>query len=82
MSFATRNALLTVIAKARNWIDDLASGKAASFAEIAKHKGKVERHIRFLASLAFLSLALVAAIANDDASRPVSQSARSPRLRL
>jgi hypothetical protein len=47
-----RHVLLTAIAKARAWIADLAEGRAASFAEIAKHEGKVERHIRLLAPLA------------------------------
>jgi site-specific DNA recombinase len=55
MSVEERDALLTAIAKARVWIGDLALGRAASFAEIAKREGKVERHIRLLAPLAFVS---------------------------
>ena len=47
--------LLTAIAKARAWIDGLVEGRALSFAEIAKREGKVERHIRLLAPLAFVS---------------------------
>ena len=46
-----REALLIAIAKARQWIDDLAHGRAASFAVIARREGKVERHIRLLAPL-------------------------------
>jgi site-specific DNA recombinase len=49
------DVLLTAIAKARAWIADIADGRAASFAEIAKREGKVERHIRLLAPLAFVS---------------------------
>jgi site-specific DNA recombinase len=62
MTPAARDALLTAIAKARSWIDDLLSGKVASFAEIAEREGKVERHIRFLAPLAFLSPRVIAEI--------------------
>jgi hypothetical protein len=50
-----REALLIAIAKARQWIDDLAHGRAANFALIARWEGKVERHIRLLAPLAFVS---------------------------
>lgn len=51
----SRDLLLTAIAKARAWIDDLVEGRIACFAEIAKQEGKVERHVRFLAPLAFVS---------------------------
>ena len=47
--------LLTAIAKAHTWIDDLAEGRTGSFAEIARKEGKVERHIRLLAQLACVS---------------------------
>jgi len=55
--------LLSAIAKARAWIEELAQGRAASFAEIAEREGKAERHIRFLAPLAFVSPRIVLAIA-------------------
>jgi site-specific DNA recombinase len=57
-----RDVLLTAIAKARAWIADIAEGRAASFAEIAKREGKVERHIRLLAPLAFVSPRFVSGI--------------------
>ena len=57
-----RDTLLTAIAKARLWMSDLVEGRAASFHEIAEREGKVERHIRFLAPLAFLSPRIVEAI--------------------
>jgi hypothetical protein len=63
----TRDALLSAIAKARVWIDDLANGKAASFAEIAEREGKVERHVRFLAPLAFVSPKIAPAIVDGSA---------------
>jgi site-specific DNA recombinase len=63
-----RDALLIAIAKARAWIDDLIEGRVASFAEIARHEGKVERHIRFLAPLAFVSPAIISNIIAGDAA--------------
>lgn len=66
MTPAGRNALLTAVAKARRWIEELASGDTASLMEIAQREGKVERHIRSLASLAFLSPKIIEAIANGD----------------
>jgi DNA invertase Pin-like site-specific DNA recombinase len=51
----TRESLLIAIANARAWIDDIVDGHAESFGEIAKRKGRVERHIRLLAPLAFVS---------------------------
>jgi site-specific DNA recombinase len=67
MSAENQDVLLTAIAKARAWIDDLAAGRAASFAEIASREGKVERHIRFLAPLAFVSPRIISAIAERSA---------------
>jgi hypothetical protein len=60
-STSLRNSdnLLRAIAKARAWIDDLTSGRAASFNEIAAREGLVERHVRLLAPLAFVSPLLV-----------------------
>src|SRR6266478_4121087 len=57
-----REALLIAIAKARQWMDDLAHGRVTSFAVIARREGKVERHIRLLAPLAFLSPRIVSAL--------------------
>jgi site-specific DNA recombinase len=82
MTPATRDALLTAIAKTRVWIDNLVSGKAASFAEIAEREGKVERHIRFLAPLAFVSPCVVAAIANGRAPADLTVSALGKALPL
>jgi site-specific DNA recombinase len=60
----SRDAILAAVARARVWIDDLASGRIQSFAEIARSEGKVERHIRLLAPLAFLPPRVLAAIAD------------------
>lgn len=63
----TRDALLKAIAKARRWIDDLRQGRHVSFAEIAQQEGQVERHIRLLAPLAFVSPQIVSAIVEGTA---------------
>src|SRR6185312_5855643 len=53
MSPQARDVLLRAIAKARSWVDDLATGRVSSFAEIAEREAKVARHVRFLTPLAF-----------------------------
>jgi len=62
-----REALLIAIAKARQWIDDLAHGRADSFAVISRREGKAERHIRLLAPLAFVSPRIVSALLDGTA---------------
>src|SRR5205085_12434687 len=57
-----REALLIAIAKARNWIDDLAHGRVATFAVIARREGMVERHIQLHAVLVILLPRLVSVI--------------------
>jgi site-specific DNA recombinase len=63
----SRDALLTAVAKARGWIDDVRLGRLASFAEIAEREAVGERHIRLLAPLAFLSPRIIAAIVDGAA---------------
>jgi hypothetical protein len=72
MNPAAREQLLSAIAKARAWIGELADGRAASFAEIAEREGKAERHIRFLAPLAFVAPRIVAAIADGSLSSDIN----------
>jgi hypothetical protein len=62
ISSEQRDTLLVAIAKARAWLDELVQGRADSFAVIAERESRVERHIRLLAPLAFVSPALVQAI--------------------
>jgi site-specific DNA recombinase len=57
-----RDALLMAIARARNWADDLAHGRVASCSVLARRERKVERHIRLLLPLAFLSPRIVAGL--------------------
>jgi site-specific DNA recombinase len=67
LSSATREALLGAVAKARIWIEELVDGRVASFAEIAEREGKVERYIRLLAPLAFVSPRIISAIMDGSA---------------
>jgi DNA invertase Pin-like site-specific DNA recombinase len=57
-----RDTLLMAIAKARNWVDELAHGREGSFAVLARREGKLERHIRRLLPLAFLSPRIVSGL--------------------
>ncbi len=67
MKVESRDALLTAIAKAQDWIDDIRLGRIAAFAEIARREGQGERHIRLLAPLAFVSPRIIAAIVDGTA---------------
>jgi len=62
-----REALLIAIAKARKWVDDVAHGRAVSFAAIARREGKIERQVRLRAPLAFLSPRIVSALLDGTA---------------
>jgi site-specific DNA recombinase len=62
-----RDALLTAIARARLWIEDMRHGRIASFADIASREHRDERYIRSLASLAFVSPRIVTAIVDGSA---------------
>ncbi len=44
------------------WNSEAGRGRVQSFAEIARHEGKVERHVRLLAPLAFTPPGMLAAI--------------------
>jgi site-specific DNA recombinase len=67
MKAENRDALLVAIGKASGWIDDIRYGRIASFIEIAQREGQGERYIRQLATLAFISPRIVAAIADGSA---------------
>jgi site-specific DNA recombinase len=62
MTPSRRDTLLMAIAKARKWIDEFAHGRVGSFAMLARREGKLERHIRLLAALAFVSPRIVSAL--------------------
>jgi site-specific DNA recombinase len=67
MTPSRRDALLMAIARARDWIDELANGRVGSFAMLARREGKLERHIRLLVPLAFLSPRIVSGLLDGTA---------------
>src|SRR5262249_17565621 len=75
-----RDALLGAIAKTRLWIDDLVEGRVGSFSEIAVREGKVERHIRLLAPLAFVSPRIVSEIFDSVAPADLTVTGLAKRL--
>jgi site-specific DNA recombinase len=61
-----REAVLAAIKRAKRWVDQLMTG--ASLSEIATQEEKSPRHIRLLASLAFVSPRVMSEIINGDRS--------------
>ena len=76
----SRDALLTAIVRARGWIDDVRVGRVASFAEIAEREAQGERHIRTLATLAFVSPRIIAAIVDGTAPADLTVSSLTQAL--
>ena len=60
-----RETLMIAIAKARKWVKDVERGQ--TFTDIADREGKAERHIRYLARLAFVSPRIITAIIDGTA---------------
>src|SRR5437660_1483811 len=67
MTPSRRDTLLIAIAKVRSWLDELTNGRLGSFTVLARREGKVERHIRLLLPLAFLSPRIVSALLDGTA---------------
>jgi site-specific DNA recombinase len=61
----TREALLTAIAKARVWVEELVADRT-TILDIAKREGKGERHIRLLLPLGFIAPTIVEIIASGN----------------
>jgi len=81
MTPSRRDALLMAIAKARNWADELAHGRVGSVAVLARREGKVERHIRLLVPLAFLSPRIVSGLLDGTAPAGLTITALARALR-
>jgi site-specific DNA recombinase len=67
MDEARRVSLLTTIARARDGIETIVKDPALDFGAIARREGLAERHVRFLAPLAYLSPRVIEAIAEGRA---------------
>lgn len=74
-----RDTILRAISKARVWLDELVQ-EQASVAQIAKREGKIERHIRLLLPLAFVSPGLVRAIACGSAPAHLTVTGLAKRV--
>ena len=75
-----RDALLVAIARARRWADELTHGRLGSFAMLARREGKVERHIRLLLPLAFLSPRIVSGLLDGTAPADLTLTALARAL--
>jgi site-specific DNA recombinase len=80
MDLRTREALLRAIAMARTWINDLVEGRVSTIAEIAEREGKVERHIRLLAPLAFASPRIISMLIDGAAPPDPTVTSLAKRL--
>jgi site-specific DNA recombinase len=80
MKPSRRDTLLMAIAKARNWGDEMAHGQVGSFAVLARREGKVERHIRLLLPLAFLSPRIVSGLLDGTAPADLTIAALARAL--
>ncbi len=71
MSSDTRSRLLSAIAVARRWIEDLGAGRVESIDALAAREGRSARSVTVLLSLAFLAPDLVKAIVDNRMPRGV-----------
>ena len=82
LSDASRNALLTAIAKARGWAESARKDPAFDFASLAAREKLSARYIRLLMPLAFLSPRVIDAIADGDVPADLTPTALSRNLPL
>lgn len=75
-----RQTLLAAIARSCRWMDEIASGKIPSLDAIATTEGLVERYVRRLSVLAFLSPKIVAAIVDGTAPANLTVSSLTQAL--
>ncbi len=82
MTEADRISLLTAIARSKTWIDELLRDPTADFASIAQRENLAERHVRYLAPLAYLSPRIIEAIADGRARAGLAIRRLARRLPL
>jgi hypothetical protein len=76
----TRDTLLAAIMRSRNWLDAIMKTRLFSLEQIAEDEKLAERHVRFLAPLAYLSPRIVDAIAEGRAPADLSVSRVARKL--
>ena len=81
MDEARRISLLTAVARSRHWIETILKQPALDFGAIGKHEKLAERHIRFLAPLAYLSPRIIQAIAEGRAPADMTVTRLTRSLR-
>jgi site-specific DNA recombinase len=82
MTDQTRDALLAAIVRSRGWLDAIMTEQLSSFEQIAESEKLAERHVRFLAPLAYLSPRIVDAIAEGRAPTDLNVSSLARKLSL
>lgn len=82
ISDETRLTLLTAIARSKRWVLQIASGAATDCDVIAQGEQLVERHVRYLAPLAYLSPRIIEAIVDGRAPRGITVSSLARNLPL
>ncbi len=82
MDEAHRLSLLAAIARARDGIETIVKDPALDFGAIARREKLVERHIRFLAPLAYLSPRVIEAIAEGRAPADLTVTRLARKLPL
>jgi site-specific DNA recombinase len=75
MDEARRLSLLIAIARARNGIETIVKDPTLDFRAIARREKLAERHVRFLAPLAYLSPRIIEAITEGRGPSPGSHVA-------
>jgi hypothetical protein len=76
----TRSTLLGAIARSRDWLDDIMTERLSSFEQIAENEKLAERHVRFLAPLAYLSPRILDSIAEGRAPADLTVSRLARKL--
>ena len=82
MTDQTRDTLLGAIVRSKGWLDALMTERLSSFEQIAENEKLAERHVRFLAPLAYLSPRIVDAIAEGRAPTDLNVSNLARKLSL
>jgi hypothetical protein len=75
-------ALLKAVSRAREWFDEVASGRVRSLAQIARREGVTRRYVERLARLAFVAPAIVEAICRGQQPAELSAETLLNRINL
>jgi site-specific DNA recombinase len=82
MTGQTRDTLLAAIVRSKSWLDAFMTERLSSFEQIAENEKLAERHVRFLAPLAYLSPRIADVIAEGRAPTDLNVSGLARKLSL